>query len=407
MDGDSRKSDQDGRRQFGADTLELVIRERVREIIGAVIEQELEAALGASASQRTANRCGYRHGVRDRTLVTSLGPTTIEVPRARIRDEFDGTQEWHSQMLPRYQRRSQRVDEAILGLYLNGANSRRIKGALAPLLRGAPLGKDAVSRLVNRLADEFRQWQQRDLAEFKIVYTWHDGWYPKVRIGRQRVRVPVLVTLGATESGERMLLDMRLAGQESAAAWGEVINDLIARHIGLPHLAIIDGNPGLRAALQQYWPAVSIQRCTVHKLANLVAKAPLVMRDELTDDYRRMIYAETADAVQSARKAFVRKWRLRCSGVVVSLQEAGDELFTFLRFPTAQWKALRTTNVLERINQEFRRRTKTQAMLPSENAVLLLLYGLLRSGLIKTRKIDGWQHMPKWRATLSEQRTAA
>ena len=310
-------------------------------------------------------------------------------------------------MLPRYQRRSRRVDEAILGLYLNGANSRRIKGALAPLLRGAPLGKDAVSRLVNRLADEYRQWQQRELAALKIVYTWHDGWYPKVRLGRQRVRVPVLVTLGATESGERMLLDMRLGGQESAAAWGEVISDLSARHMGVPHLAIIDGNPGLRAALQQGWPAVGVQRCTVHKLANLVAKVPAVMRDELADDYHRMIYADTASAVHSARQAFVRKWRLRCSGVVVSLQEAGDELFSFLRFPTAQWKSLRTTNALERINQEFRRRTKTQAMLPSENAVLLLLYGLLRSGLIKTRKIDGWQHMPRWRATLTEDRTAA
>src|SRR5262245_32079811 len=99
-------------------------------------------------------------------------------------------------MLPRYQRRSRRVDEAILGLYLHGANGRRIKAALAPLLRGAPLGKDAVSRLVNRLADEFRQWQKRDPAALKIVYTWHDGWYPKVRIGRQRVRVPVPVNRG-------------------------------------------------------------------------------------------------------------------------------------------------------------------------------------------------------------------
>jgi len=310
-------------------------------------------------------------------------------------------------MLPRYQRRSRRVDEAILGLYLNGANSRRIKGALAPLLRGAPLGKDAVSRLVNRLADEYRQWQQRELAALKIVYTWHDGWYPKVRIGRQRVRVPVLVTLGATESGERLLLDLRVAGQESAVAWGEVISDLIARHLGVPHLAIIDGNPGLRAALQHHWPRVPIQRCTVHKLTNLIAKAPLVMRDELIDDYRRMMYAESPSAVQSARKAFMRKWRMRCSGVVVSLEEAGEELFTFVQFPPAQWKCVRTTNALERINQEFRRRTKTQAMLPSDNAVLLLLYGLLRSGLIKTRRIDGWQHLPKWRANLSEQRTAA
>jgi putative transposase len=399
MDGDSRKLVGGESAQFGPDTIEEVIRTRVREIIATVLEQELEAALGARSSERSASRCGYRHGVRERTLVTSLGPTTIAVPRARLNEASGEGQEWHSAMLPRYQRRSRRVDEAILGVYLCGGNSRRIKGALAPLLRGAPLGKDAVSRLVARLGEEFRTWQGRDLAALQIVYTWHDGWYPKVRIGNQRVRVPVLVSMGATATGERVLLDLRLAGQETAAAWSEVIADLVARRMGVPALAIIDGNPGLHAALRQHWPHLPIQRCTLHKLTNLLAKAPHVLHEELTEDYRRMVYAATADEVARARKAFVRKWRPRCTAVVTSFEEAGDELFTFLQFPATQWKALRTTNALERINQEFRRRTKTQASLPSELAVLLLLYGLLRSGQIRTRRIDGWQELPHWRAS--------
>jgi transposase-like protein len=234
----------------------------------------------------------------------------------------------------------------------------------------------------------------------KVVYTWHDGWYPRVRIGRQRVRVPVLVTLGATESGQRVVVDMRLAGQETAVAWREVLEQLSSRGLGIPRLAIIDGNPGLRRALEEYWPAVAVQRCTMHKLMNLQAKAPTALREELTEDYRRMIYAPSAAEVQSARASFVRKWRGRCSGVVVSLQEAGEELFTFLKFPVSQWKALRTTNALERVNEEFRRRTKTQASLPCEQAVLLLLYGLLSSGQIKLRRIDGWEHMPTWREAL-------
>ena len=117
------------------------------------------------------------------------------------------------------------------------------------------------------------------------------------------------------------------------------------------------------------------------------------MREELAEDYRRMIYAENRAAVDKARARFVRKWRLRCPAVIECLDEAGDDLFTFLRFPKLQWKALRTTNALERINEEFRRRTKTQASLPGQDAVLLLLFGLLRSGQIKLRKIDGWQDM--------------
>lgn len=302
----------------------------------------------------------------------------------------------------RYERRTARVDEAIIGVYLSGTNTRRIRGALAPLLRGGPLGKDAVSRLVGRLAEDFRAWQQRDLAADKIVYLWMDGWYPKVRLGKQRVRVPVLVTMGVTQSGERVLVDMRLAGQEAAAAWAEVVESLIQRNIGVPHLALIDGNAGLHQALRQHWPAIDIQRCTVHKLTNLLAKAPKAMHEELSEDYRRMIYAESEEKAQKARLAFTKKWKAKCPPVVSSFEEAGEELFTFLKFPRSQWRALRTTNALERINEEFRRRTKTQASLPSENAVLLLLFGLLRTGQIKKHKIDGWQELPKWRATIAK-----
>jgi transposase-like protein len=117
-----------------------------------------------------------------------------------------------------------------------------------------------------------------------------------------------------------------------------------------------------------------------------------------------MIYAEDATAVEKARTAFHRKWKLRCPPVAASFEEAGDELFTFLRFRSSQWKALRTTNALERINGEFRRRTKTQASLPSSDAVVLLLFGLLRSGAVKLRTIDGWKDMPQVAKRVAQER---
>ena len=381
--------------EFGPDSIESGIRERVREVIQTIVNEELEAALGAGVSTRVEGRQGYRHGTRARTVTTSLGPTTIEMPRARLHGSEDGSREWRSATVPRYQRRTARVDEAILGLYLAGANTRRVRGALAPLLRDAPMSKDAVSRLVGRLADDFSAWSERDLAAEQIRYLLQDGWFPKVRIGKRRVVVPVLVSLGVRADGKRVVLDMRLAGEESAASWGEVVASLVRRNLGMPALALIDGNPGLHAALQRQWPGLPIQRCTVHKLRNLESKTPVRFREELREDYRRMIYAESAAHVQKARAAFVRKWKLRCPAVIVSLDEAGDELFTFLRFPASQWKALRTTNALERINEEFRRRTKTQSSLPSSDAVLLLLFGLLRSGAVKLRALDGWKDMPK------------
>jgi Transposase, Mutator family len=147
-------------------------------------------------------------------------------------------------------------------------------------------------------------------------------------------------------------------------------------------------------------PHAEPRHCSTLQLRNLLARAPAHLREELAEDYRRMVYADSCEAVEHERARFLRKWRLRCKAVVSSLEEAGDELFTFLKFPQSQWKALRTTNALERINGEFRRRTKTQASLPDEDAVLLLLYGLLRSGQIVLRRIDGRDDMPKPKSQL-------
>jgi putative transposase len=391
-------------KRFGQDSIEEGIRERVRATIEAIVEEELEATLGARRGARVGEqRQGYRHGSRARQLTTSVGPTALRVPRARMQQAEGGTAEWRSQVLPRYQRRTARVDEAILGVYLSGTNSRRLKGALAPLLRGGPLSKDAVSRLVGRLKSDFEEWRQRDLSQEAVRYLMLDGWYPKVRIGRRRARVPVVVTLGVKADGQRIVLDMRLVGQETTQAWQEVVEKLVARGVGVPLLAMIDGNPGLHAALRAQWPQLPIQRCTAHKLRNLLSRAPAHLREEVAEDYRRMMYGKSREAVEGARRGFLKKWRLRCAVVAASLEEAGEELFTFLSFPPTQWKGLRTTNALERINEEFRRRTKTQASLPSEDAVVLLLFGLLRSGQIRLRRFAGWKDMPSAPAVTERQ----
>jgi putative transposase len=401
MERDSRKAIGEEGFEWGPDTIEAEIRGRVREMIEAIVEAELESVLGAGRSQRIgAARTGYRHGARERQLTTSLGRTTIRLPRARLRSADGEDREWQSRIIRRYQRRTERVDGALLGAYLSGINTRRLRGALSPLLREAPLSKDAVSRLVGRLRDEFNAWSTRDLAAEEVCYLFLDGWYPRVRIGKKRARVPVLVTLGVCADGRRVVLDMQIAGQESESAWRDLLQSLVARHLGTPALAVIDGNPGLRAALQAQWPEIAIQRCTNHKLRNLLSRAPAHLREELAEDYRRMVYADSREAVEHARASFVRKWRLRCKAVISSFEEAGDELFTFLQFPQSQWKALRTTNALERINGEFRRRTKTQASLPDEDAVLLLLYGVLRSGQIVLRRINGRSDMPKPKSQL-------
>jgi transposase-like protein len=165
----------------------------------------------------------------------------------------------------------------------------------------------------------------------------------------------------------------------------------VARGLKAPLLCIVDGNAGLRRAVDLLWPTAAVQRCGVHKLRNLERKAPKHARAEIRDDFHRIVYAASEDAARTASRAFERKWEKRCPGVVRSVREGGDELLTFFSFPKAQWKTLRTTNVIERLHGEFRRRVKTQGALPTEDAAVVLLFRLVASGQITLRTVDGWR----------------
>jgi len=150
-----------------------------------------------------------------------------------------------------------------------------------------------------------------------------------------------------------------------------------SRGLGTPEFVITDGGAGLDRALTALWPDVPAQRCTVHKHRNLLAHAPDTLHEEVSADYTDMIYAETAQEVQARRRAFLRKWRLKCPGVATSLEEAGDRLFAFLRLPPSQWKSARTTNAIERLHEEFKRRIKTQTVLPSAETAAMLFWAKL------------------------------
>ncbi len=374
-------------------TLEEKLRDSVRELIEEVLDQEVEDALGATRSQRVAGRSGYRHGSKPRRLVLRGGAVQIEVPRARCLTPQGEEREWRSQLLPRYRRSTPEVEQAVLGVYLSGGNTRRIRAALSPLLAQAPLSKSAVSRLVARLEECYQVWQKRDLSEEKVVYLYFDAIYLKVRSGGKVVSLPVLVALGVRGSGEKVLLALATAGAERTAAWEGLLEDLVARGLRAPRLVITDGNPGLAAALGRVWPGVAQQRCTVHKLRNLESKVPKHSHEALREDYHQIVYAEDRAAAERARTRFLVQWQKQCPAVAASLEEAGHELLTFYSFPQSQWLSLRTTNTIERLQMEFRRRVKTQGALPSETAALRLLFGLLASGQIRLRRIKGFREI--------------
>lgn len=369
------------------------IREHVRRALQAVIDEELVAALGAARHERIEGRRGYRNGSQVRSIVTQSGPATLEVPRARIQDETGRVREWRSELVPRYQRRTAAVDAALLGCYLAGSNQRRIRKALWPLLGEANLSKSAISRIVGRLEKHFEAWRQRDLKEEGVVYLYLDGLRLPVRVARRVVSVPVLAALGVREDGSKVLLALQVAGSESAAGWKTIVTDLSARGLAAPLLVILDGAKGLERAVSECWPGSAQQRCTRHKLENLLGYAPEHCQAELKRDYRGIVDADSQATAKTRYQAFLKKWTALVPEVAHSLEEAGERLLTFFRFPRCQWKSLRTTNQLERLNGEFRRRTKTQGSFRNETSALVLLWGLIAFGQVRLRKIDGFEAM--------------
>jgi transposase-like protein len=380
------------------DPIEMQVRARAREFIEELIRSELDAALARprygrgreAGDEGRAGVSGHRHGSRTRSLTGTFGPIEIAVPRARLNTPAGKTTEWKSQALRAYQRRTLAADALIASCYLAGTNTRRVRRALAALFGGA-VGKDTVSRTWRKVKSDWDAWNARSLADEPIVRLILDGTVVRVRLDRKATSISLLVVIGVRADGQKVLLAIRSMGGESAEAWRSVLDDLIRRGLHRPEFLIVDGAPGLDRAIAAVWDGVPVQRCTVHKHRNLLAHAPERLHEEITADYNDMIYAATCEEIAVRRKAFIRKWRLKHRAVADSLQEAGERLFAFARLPPSQWRSLRTTNAIERLHEELKRRIKTQTVLPSAETAAMLFWALLASGQINMRKVDGWQ----------------
>ena len=383
------------------DPIEAGLRDRVREFIQTMIETELEAAL---CRPRYARRritpdesgdgpsgiTGHRHGHRSRSLLGTFGRVEIAVPRARLDSAEGKTTEWKSTALRAYQRRTKQADSLIAGAYLAGTNTRRVRRALSAVFGGA-ISKDTVSRVWRKVKADWDAWNSRSLADEPIIRLILDGTVVRVRLDRKATSIVLLVVLGVREDGQKVLLAVKNMGGETSEAWRAVLDDLVKRGLRKPEFLVVDGGTGLEQALAALWGDVPTQRCTVHKHRNLLAHAPKRLHEEISADYTDMVYATSPAEIEERRRAFIRKWRLKCKAVADSLEEAGDRLVTFTRLPGSQWKSARTTNAIERLHEEFKRRIKTQTVLPSAETAAMLFWALLAAGQITMRKVDGWE----------------
>ncbi|MGH7014798.1 MAG: IS256 family transposase [Stellaceae bacterium] len=383
------------------DPIEAGLRDRAREFLQAMFEAELDEVLARSRyarrakprsgdSEEATDVTGHRHGHRSRALLGTFGKVEIAVPRARLNTPDGKTTEWKSRTLRAYQRRTLAADALIAGCYLAGTNTRRVRRALKALFGGA-VGKDTVSRVWRKVKSDWDAWNARALAEEPIVRLILDGTVVRVRLDRKATAISLLVVIGVRADGQKVLLAIKSMGSESTEAWRAVLDDLIRRGLRRPEFLIVDGAAGIESTIAAVWDGVLVQRCTVHKHRNLLAHAPERLHEEITADYNDIIYAATREEIETRRKAFICKWRLKHRAVADSLEEAGDRLFSFTRLPPSQWKSARTTNAIERLHEEFKRRIKTQTVLPSADTAAMLFWALLASGQINMRKVDGWR----------------
>ena len=377
--------------EAGADPVAALLRSAIREVLEATLAEEVTAVLGRAAWERVRERRGYRHGTSPRTLVTGEGPVQLAVPRARLVQADGTTSEWHNGVVPKYARRRAAVDAILAQLYVSGASTRDLRRALAPLLGPQALSRSAVSRVVARLQGAYQAWRTRALAAEPIAYLYLDGQRVRVRADRGVTTAVVLMALGVRPRGEKVVLALQLVSDETTAAWRALLEDLTSRGLARPELVISDGSQGAQAALDLTWPGIAHQRCLVHKLRNLLALTPRPLQGALVADFRRFSEATSPAAVAAGVTAFRRTWMTRWSAAVVCLDEAGDHLTSYAAFPVAQWKALRSTNIIERVFGEFRRRLKVQGALPTPEAVLTVLWGTLATGAIQLRRVPGYR----------------
>jgi putative transposase len=395
------------------DPLEEAVRSQVRWLIEPLLEEELEAALGRGRYQRGARSSGRRHGHRPRQLVTRFGPLSLSVPRARLVDEA-GEPEWKSAVLPAYKRLSRRAEALIAETYLAGVNTRRVRRALQTLFAGQ-IGKDIVSRAWQRTRSAWQAWQERDLAGDAIVRLILEGAVVRVRLDRKATAISLLIAMGSRRDGQkarrsapttevgagsqaRLAIKKHGRGKRSRLAGGSG-SAAGARHgqAGVDHCRWRQGSPS--------GPGEPLERRRDPALHGSQGAQPARPRPQaparpIKAEFNDMTHASTAEAVLSKRKAFLAKWKLRWRAVADRLEEAGERRFTFLRDPPEQWRALRTPNAIERRHEEFKRRIKTQCLLPCAETAAMLFWALLASGQITMRRVDGWPTLDRSPADL-------
>jgi len=342
-------------------------------LLQRALEAEIDEFLGRGRYQRSTDGGlhGYRNGYEAKTVHTAEGSLTLQVPQIR-----ESIEPFESVWLQAIGKRSQRLLGLIPALYVKGMSQRDIEAALVETLGVAGTGRSVITELCKELRPQFRSWQQRDLSKLEVLYLFLDGAYLKLR-PEDRKAVAVLCAYGILADGRKVLLHLETGDKESTACWEGFLEDMKQRGLADPLLVVMDGNAGCRKAVRRKFSGSLVQRCQVHKMRNIMCKLPSVARPTLKKLIHRAFTATTyAEGLAQAR-AVIDEYQEAFPAAMKCLAQGLEECLTALKLPLAHRVQTRTTNLLERLFGEGKRRTKVIPRFHSETSGLTLLYAVL------------------------------
>jgi transposase-like protein len=348
------------------------VRALARYILQVSIEEEATTFLGRGHYRRGQRvRPGWRNGYEAKRLQTEAGLLDLAVPQLRATSE-----PFRPALVERLGTRTPDLEGLVRGMYVRGLSTQDVSDLYGEAFGASRLSKSTVSRISQQLTQEFDRWRKRDLSELPVVYLFLDGQYHAARQGSDE-KEGVLSAYALLEDGQPVLLHLDLGPRESYDAWLSFLQDMTARGLKEPLLVILDGAPGLLKAVKRVWPRAWQQRCQVHKMRNILAKLPRLMQGSMKRLLQQVFLAPSYEAALQRGRALIARFRDRYPSAMESLERDLEECVTYLRFPEAHHRRIRTTNRLERLNGESRRRTKVIPRFPTERSCLTLLYASL------------------------------
>ena len=350
------------------DMIRVEIRENVGEYLSKLMDMELTHFLGRERYEHGQGKVNHRNGSYGRNFtLKGIGGVQVEVPR-------DRKSQFSTQVIPRSKRYEDELRQDLSFMFLTGISTRSLS-MISTRLIGRQISPTEVSNANKDLIDAVEKWRTRDLSGEPIKYIFLDGVNFDMRIDGSIEKVPVLVAIGVTETGQKVVVGFQAGDKESAPTWREFFKDLKKRGLDGSNmvLGVMDGLPGLDKVFKEEFPKAKVQRCQVHVARNVLAKVAKKLKKKVADDMRSIFYASSKKKAMEFFDIFKQRWQQDLPSAVKCLENSIEECLSFFICPEEEWISLRTTNIIERLNKEFKRRTRPMEIVAGENACYMLL----------------------------------